>query len=1603
MVEAALAEMEQTAARLAAEQAIKATEKATNAAVVAEAKTNEARQKLVDQFIGRGQLELDAGRIQKATIFLSAAFAELNSLPPPMRDVEGEAQLKLVLEQSLRQLESRQSDLPGHTAAIQSLRFSEDGQWLLSASSDETCKIWNWQGGRTLERSFDDHTDTVTNAFFLDDDRIVTASLDSLARIRSVRSDNEREEPFSFDEHLGGITAMAVMADGRILTGGRRGDLYLWSTSENEPLLLKGHNVGIRHVEISPSGISAVSVDEDGGCRLWNLTDQSVQDVGQKVGITAISAAFNFSGDVLIVAGGGGKIAFQDVSKNILIGSHAGHTNACTRIVVQNDSPRVASLGEDGQVVLWDSTRGTVEQRIQLPEEAHGVRDAAFHNDGEFLLTVDDAGYLRVWGTRHGRLRQEFRAHSVVASALATHPDGRHVVTAGVDGSLRTWQIRQHLEATVLSSDDGVTWSEFSPDGKRYVTSHESGVARIYDAGTHQLQRELIHSHDDWSKRAHFSPGDGSRLLTIGGRAARLFDSVTGKLLWSLPEIPEDLVVSAAQFVGRNDAFVIALRTSARTPREGEGWYFWDLSENQTNAVRTGQVGSIRQLQLSSDQRVLTALHSSSGSIWRFDSGDHHADITGAACSVFSSARQLTWGAESGTLVSTRYDTGSELARSVNDSKSPICAIASLHDEQHIVTGTNDGQISIWNDADCSLVRHLETLSGAGDRYVTTLTVSPDAALIAAGTYGGEVGLWEPVSGALIGQWFADDIISAISFSPDSSNLLISSRDGTVRHVRIPRLDNSDLEVAARVWRLTRFEEVTGDRQYQEAVDSLEQTIHAGMGSAEAPDGFRDRELRSLHDSIRHHVGAGQLDEAAAQIQRALTSSDVTDDEATSLRFLMARIQEKFNGISQTVQGHAGAVHEIRIAPDGVSFLTISADQTARLWSLPEVRLLHTLSHDSIVWDGQFSPDGSLVAICGFDKDAYLWNVRTGELEHVLSGHHNRIADIEFSPDGTRLITGSRDQTAILWNTRSGEPLFTLEGHSGYVLYARFDPTGRYAATAAQSDARPRVWEVKTGELITEIKLTDATDAVLRVNDIRFSKSGNLVTFPCSDGTVRLWNSDTEAVTTLSGHQGAVWDAALSPDGASCVSIGSDGTARVWDLAGEAPIQRHVLQHSVNEAVDGLTYLPELSRAVTASGRAVRVWDTESGQLLARYGGHEKSGVEIAVLNNGETVITGSWSGRIRLWSATEGTPSGLMRLPHRITHSQPFGPDRLMTADESGNFDLVDVRTSRSLSAVSSPHVDIAGLVWFSADSKQGLYAGATPEGKLLLGRCRNDLMEEPRLISADDQFIGKVAVSSDWSRLAAQVNDGSIAMWNPQTDDEPVTWDSGHDSIGALSISSDSRLIASAGRKVVRLWNAEDQSLIAEFRGHVQPVEAIAISRDGKRIVTGSRDHSARIWSVENESVEHFFYGHTAAVSQVGWNDNERFVMTRSIDGQVFVWDSETGRRTCRLRSNRDAILQAQFLHDPTLVVTTTSSGAVRVWNTAKDNVVFSYADTNPSTLTCHLLDDESTGTKSLLAVSKNGFIQQWQADIEQRAMDDDQLGRIIQRMTSHGLDLK
>ena len=66
---------------------------------------------------------------------------------------------------------------------------------------------------------------------------------------------------------------------------------------------------------------------------------------------------------------------------------------------------------------------------------------------------------------------------------------------------------------------------------------------------------------------------------------------------------------------------------------------------------------------------------------------------------------------------------------------------------------------------------------------------------------------------------------------------------------------------------------------------------------------------------------------------------------------------------------------------------------------------------------------GATILTGSIDGMARLWDGRTGDPRHILSGHEDAVTSVTFAPDGVTVLTGSRDGTVRRWNSEMGDGL----------------------------------------------------------------------------------------------------------------------------------------------------------------------------------------------------------------------------------------------------------------------------------------------------------------------------------------------------------------------------------------------------------------------------------------------------------------------------------------------------------------------------------------------------------------------------------------------------
>jgi WD40 repeat protein len=96
-----------------------------------------------------------------------------------------------------------------------------------------------------------------------------------------------------------------------------------------------------------------------------------------------------------------------------------------------------------------------------------------------------------------------------------------------------------------------------------------------------------------------------------------------------------------------------------------------------------------------------------------------------------------------------------------------------------------------------------------------------------------------------------------------------------------------------------------------------------------------------------------------------------------------------------------------------------SADQTVRLWSLPDGRLIETLiGHGDSVECLAMSPDGRFLASGSTDRTVRLWSLPDGRLIGVLEGHRGHVKCLAISPDGRQEAVGIKAVRIVIEESR---------------------------------------------------------------------------------------------------------------------------------------------------------------------------------------------------------------------------------------------------------------------------------------------------------------------------------------------------------------------------------------------------------------------------------------------------------------------------------------------------------------------------------------------------------------------------------------------------------
>jgi len=509
-------------------------------------------------------------------------------------------------------------------------------------------------------------------------------------------------------------------------------------------------------------------------------------------------------------------------------------------------------------------------------------------------------------------------------------------------------------------------------------------------------------------------------------------------------------------------------------------------------------------------------------------------------------------------------------------------------------------------------------------------------------------------------------------------------------------------------------------------------------------------------------------------------------------------------------RGHDDAIHDIVVDNAHHQIISASADQTIKVWS----------------------PTGELI--------------KTFEEEN-----HKAINAIALIPHTSSLLFTSDDDTIQQWEMEQNRIIQTYRGHTDDVTALAISPDGDYFASGSE-DNQIKLWSLKRGRLLATLKGHRST-----INDLCFTSSGQqLISASGSfygkyDNSIKIWNLKKRRVTkTLHGHQDYVNALCLSRDGKRLFSASDDESIKVWSLP-----KKHLQKSLIGNGSRVNTLDLSHNGRYLLSGsddHIVRLWDINAGRLLQHFRGESDAIHSVAFSGNERYIVTGS------------GSPQG----------------------DLGYSINLYDRHNQKRLKSIQS------NRYIYDLDVSLGRYIVAALEDSYDLKLWDRKKRKSLTTLHGHMGQINTVAISWDGTYLLSGSDDHTLKLWSRKHKKVIHTFSGHRDAVTGVAITHDDHQIVSASRdKTIKIWDRKKQSLIRTL--HTQePIETMTMTSDGHYILTASSgldEESPKrlvLWDAQRGEALQTFATDNSPILALALSHDGKYILSTSQES-ILLWD--------------------------------------------------------------------------------------------------------------------
>ena len=311
--------------------------------------------------------------------------------------------------------------------------------------------------------------------------------------------------------------------------------------ADGAPRPLTGHKSVVLAVAATDGGRKLLTGSVDRTLKLWDIaTGKMLASYDAKSVVCAIAAKKD--SPRVVIGTADGWIALVDATESgiKLVSTTGAHTAGVAGVALRPDGREIASVGGDGNVRAWtigDKDALTIRFTFEAIANPGGngpypLSCVSYSADGKLFAVGGQEGLIRITDDNTGREARTLRGHSDWISSLAFAPDGKSVIAAGVDKSVRRFTLGESDIAPVPGHARAAGCVAVSPDGKTAVTVAAEEI-KYWDL----VAGKEIASLPFANHKPNSVSFAGPNAIVIGGEVQKLmwYDLSSGKLTKSEP------------------------------------------------------------------------------------------------------------------------------------------------------------------------------------------------------------------------------------------------------------------------------------------------------------------------------------------------------------------------------------------------------------------------------------------------------------------------------------------------------------------------------------------------------------------------------------------------------------------------------------------------------------------------------------------------------------------------------------------------------------------------------------------------------------------------------------------------------------------------------------------------------------------------------------------------------------------------------------------------------------------------------------------------------------------------------------------------------------